>query len=78
MHRLQLEILRAVVPLLKPGGSLVYSTCSLEREENAEVIETFLGEERGFRLTSFEETLPFRDSLDGAFAARLELSASGS
>ncbi|HSU85615.1 MAG TPA: 16S rRNA (cytosine(967)-C(5))-methyltransferase RsmB [Chthoniobacterales bacterium] len=78
MHRLQLEILRAVVPLLKPGGSLVYSTCSLEREENAEVIETFLGEERGFRLTRFEETLPFRDSLDGAFAARLELSASGS
>ena len=60
------------VPLLKPGGSLVYSTCSLEKEENEKVIEAFLEEKRDFRLTKSEKRLPFRDSIDGAFAARLE------
>lgn len=74
MQERQLGILRAVVPLLKPGGSLVYSTCSLEREENDEVIETFLHERPQFRLTSCNQTLPFRNATDGAFAARLELS----
>ena len=42
MSRRQLAILRAVAPLLKPGGSLVYSTCSLEPEENDAVIAAFL------------------------------------
>jgi 16S rRNA (cytosine967-C5)-methyltransferase len=73
MQQRQLAILRTIAPLLKPGGSLVYSTCSLEREENDEVIEMFLREQPGFRLTNRNETLPFRDSVDGAFAARLEL-----
>ena len=72
MQRQQLAILRAVAPLLRAGGSLVYSTCSLEPEENDQVIETFLCEQRDFRLTNREATLPFRDFVDGAFAARLE------
>jgi len=72
MQRLQLAILRGLVPLLKPGGSLVYSTCSLEKEENEKVIEAFLEEKRDFCLTKSEKRLPFRDSIDGAFAARLE------
>jgi 16S rRNA (cytosine967-C5)-methyltransferase len=72
MQRLQLAILRGLVPLLKPGGSLVYSTCSLEKEENEKVIEAFLEEKRDFCLTKSEKRLPFRDNSDGAFAARLE------
>ncbi|BDG35093.1 16S rRNA (cytosine(967)-C(5))-methyltransferase RsmB [Saccharococcus caldoxylosilyticus] len=39
---LQQEILRAVAPLLKRGGTLVYSTCTIDREENEEVIAQFL------------------------------------
>jgi len=74
MQRQQLAILRAVAPLLRAGGSLVYSTCSLEREENAEVVEAFLREHPDFNLTNRQETLPFRNSVDGAFAARLEFS----
>jgi len=72
MQRLQLTILRGLVPLLKPGGSLVYSTCSLEEEENEQVIEAFLREKWDFCLTKSEKRLPFRDSIDGAFVARFE------
>ena len=72
MQGVQLGILRAVQPLLRPGGSLVYSTCSLEPEENDEVINAFLRAYPNFRLTNRKKSLPFRDSVDGACAARLE------
>lgn len=74
----QLAILRAVAPLLKPGGSLVYSTCSLEAEENEEVVRQFLRDHPAFCLTRQEQSLPFRDGIDGAFAARLEFASSSS
>lgn len=41
---LQLALLRNLWPLVKPGGSLIYCTCSLLPEENDQVIEAFLGE----------------------------------
>ncbi|WP_072334762.1 MULTISPECIES: 16S rRNA (cytosine(967)-C(5))-methyltransferase RsmB [unclassified Paenibacillus] len=47
---LQRELLAAVAPLLKPGGVLVYSTCTVERSENEEAVEQFLAEHDGFRL----------------------------
>jgi 16S rRNA (cytosine967-C5)-methyltransferase len=46
----QLAILRAASAHLKPGGRLVYSTCSLEKEENEEVIEEVLAEESSLTL----------------------------
>lgn len=67
----QLGLLRQAAPLLKPGGTLVYSTCSLEPEENHEVVEQFLGEQPGFKLERKRELLPFADGVDGAFVARL-------
>lgn len=43
LHRLQVRLLRNALELLAPGGLLVYATCSLEPEENEEVVEEVLG-----------------------------------
>ncbi len=71
MPREQLAIVRAVLPLLKPGGTLVYSTCSLEPEENGQLVRQLLEEFPALQLEEERAILPWRDGLDGAFAARL-------
>ena len=82
---LQLTLLENASRLLKPGGVLVYSTCTMEPEENEEVIGTFLAKHSEFRIddaaavvnksivssAGFVETFPHRHHLDGSFAARL-------
>ena len=67
----QLTIARAVLRLLKPGGTLVYSTCSLEPEENEQIVRRLLVEPQAPGLKAEKESLPFRDGFDGAYAARL-------
>jgi 16S rRNA (cytosine967-C5)-methyltransferase len=67
----QLGIVRATVPSLKPGGVLVYSTCSIEPEENEEVVHALLQELPFLKLANQISLLPFRDEFDGAFAAKL-------
>jgi 16S rRNA C967 or C1407 C5-methylase (RsmB/RsmF family) len=67
----QFQITHSAVGLLKPGGVLVYSTCSLETEENEQVVTRMLEQFPQMRLTNQEFCLPFRDRFDGAFAARL-------
>jgi 16S rRNA (cytosine967-C5)-methyltransferase len=69
----QLDLLRRAAPRLKPGGILVYSTCSLELEENQEVVEQFLKEHEQFKLESERELKPFSDNADGSFVAKLIL-----
>ena len=81
----QLRMLTETACVLRPGGRLVYSTCSSEPEENEEVVQRFLNDS-GFTLgpltlTSTAQplvnpaghlrTLPFRDSLEAFFAALL-------
>ena len=80
----QAALLSAVADRVRPGGLLVYSTCSLEPEENGEQVERFLREHPEFEreppadfpaalLTDAGDlmTLPHRDGMDGAYAARL-------
>lgn len=71
LRAMQLDLLRRATAHLKPGGTLVYSTCSLEPEENQDVIEEFLRAEPSHQLESQRELLPFNDATDGAFVARL-------
>lgn len=82
---LQRSILAAAATVVRSGGLLVYSTCSLEPEENDAQIEAFLAEHSGWRLEPPPEgtvpgavldagrlrVLPQRHGTDGAFAARL-------
>ena len=56
---------------LRPGGRLVYSTCSLEPEENAGAIRAALGAHPGLVLESERTLHPATDRVDGAYAARL-------
>lgn len=67
----QLALVRRVVPLLKPGGTFVYSTCSIEAEENERVVQRMLDEFPSLELQEQRAVLPFRDGFDGAFAAML-------
>jgi 16S rRNA (cytosine967-C5)-methyltransferase len=82
---LQDELLDAAAKLVRPGGLLVYSTCTTEPEENRDRVRAFLNRHAAFALEptgellptdvvaddGVLETLPFRHRTDGAFAARL-------
>ena len=69
----QLKLLEQAAPRLKSGGVLVYSTCSVEPEENREVVNAFLAEHTGFTLERDHEVVPFAQNVDGAYVARLRL-----
>lgn len=63
LPEIQYDILRNAVKYLKPGGELVYSTCSLSKEENDEIIDGFLKENTDYEGVSFLTELgqPFGD-----------------
>lgn len=71
LRQTQLSILGTAIQRLKPGGTLVYSTCSLESEENQEVVKSFLAKNKNFTLQSERQLLPFEDRVDGAYVAVL-------
>lgn len=67
----QLELLKQAAAHVRPGGLLAYSTCSLEPEENEQVVRAFLQSTPGFSLEQERILLPFVDGVDGAYVARL-------
>lgn len=83
--RRQAALLAAAAPLVTGGGTLVYATCSLEPEENGDIVNAFLADHPDFARTPVAgavptglllpegdlQTLPQRDGVDGAYAARL-------
>jgi 16S rRNA (cytosine967-C5)-methyltransferase len=72
LRQTQLDLLKLAATRLKPGGVLVYSTCSLEPEENSEAVEEFLREHQNFKREAERQLLPFADNVDGAYVARLK------
>ncbi|MCU0620566.1 MAG: hypothetical protein MUC69_03580 [Gemmatimonadales bacterium] len=87
LHRIaerQAALLHAVADVVRPGGWLVYATCSLEPEENEAQVDAFLAADSRFARDPSDavaaalrtpagdlQLLPQRDGTDGAFAARL-------
>src|SRR5206468_2667045 len=67
----QIKSVRAVLPLLKPGGVIVYSTCSVEPEEYGKLVRRILKSSTALRLAEGMRWLRFRDGFDGAFAAKM-------
>ena len=68
----QAKILESALTLLAPGGRIVYSTCSLEQEENRKQISAFRKAHPEITCTGVEERIPTRSQTDGAFACALE------
>ena len=91
MARKQEAILQSAGRLLKPGGRLVYATCSLLREENEQIVEQFLGRNPAFTLVPAQDVMrgqnieldtgpyfrvfPHTHGMDGFFAAVMERDA---
>jgi len=71
LRGVQDELLQQAAVLVKPGGTLIYSTCSLEPEENGKVVDEFLGRHPEMRLEGWRELLPFVDGVDGTYVARM-------
>ncbi len=91
MNERQRAILASAARLVRPGGRLVYATCSLLAEENDQVVDDFLASHEGFQLVSAQEVLaaqgveldtgerlrlyPHRHDTDGFFAVVMERKA---
>ncbi|MGI6224901.1 MAG: 16S rRNA (cytosine(967)-C(5))-methyltransferase RsmB [Peptococcales bacterium] len=88
LQTIQKEILQAASKLVKPGGALVYSTCTITKEENNLVVENFIAKNPEFYLDEslphflpydtlegkegWIQFLPFKHNMDGFFIARLK------
>ncbi len=84
LNVMQKEILENAAKLVKLNGTLIYSTCSIEKEENSEIIDWFLNNHSNFELDNAEnflpaevclngylQTFPQTHGIDGSFGARL-------
>jgi len=69
--RLQKQLLNGCAGLLAPGGVLVYSTCSLEPEENSGLISGWVKENPEYSLQRTRLNIPPHQDMDGAFAAQI-------
>ena len=73
LTKIQLTILENALLCLKPGGRIVYSTCSIDTEENTQLIARFLAQNPKLKLEKEHQALPQQHDTDGAFAALITL-----
>jgi 16S rRNA (cytosine967-C5)-methyltransferase len=70
LNQIQTEILENALPCLKPGGRIIYSTCSIEASENIDLVKAF-AEKHDLKLGKTKQVIPSDAGTDGAFAAVL-------
>ena len=75
LTELQRTLLRQAIALTRPGGHVVYSTCSIDREENQDVVASVCGADSGLELVTSALTLPAAGAHDGGFHAVLRRAA---
>lgn len=73
LTRIQDKLLRTAAAMIKPGGKICYSTCSIQKAENSELVEDFLKQNQNFALESEQLTLPSAEGFDhdGGYTAIL-------
>ena len=71
LPKLQSEIIASAANAVKKGGTLIYSTCTIIRRENEEIVENFLKLNKNFKLVEMKTFLPHIDGTDGFFIAKL-------
>lgn len=69
--RRQFKILEFASEMLKPGGRMVYSTCTYSREENEDIVEGFLENNPDFKLLKSQRRFPHTDGVAGGYLAHL-------
>lgn len=71
LTEIQEKILSHALLCVKPTGRIVYSTCSLESDENHDLVSAFVQAHPEWKLDAEHQAIPFRDNSDGAYAARI-------
>ena len=71
LPEIQYGVLCGAAEYVKRGGVLVYSTCTLNPDENENVVNRFIGEHTEFELESMKTFFPHKDGCDGFFAAKM-------
>lgn len=85
LNKIQLKLFTKAASLVKVGGTVVYSTCTIEPEENIGIVNQFLEKHPNFKLINLGndfdkdlidengcvQTLPSKHKVDGAFVAKL-------
>lgn len=71
LPEIQLAILKGLAPCVKPGGVLMYSTCTLLERENEGVVRAFMDGNREFTVTEERTLWPDTDKTDGFFICRM-------
>ena len=64
LAKIQSELLEKAAAMIKPQGKICYSTCSIQKQENNELVRNFLLENKNFKLESEKPTLPSAESPD--------------
>lgn len=71
LPEIQYDILKASSAYLKNGGTLVYSTCTLNKRENEDIVNKFLSENKDFKLVDMTTYFPKAGRTDGFFVSKI-------